>query len=73
MEIEMRYRKTIRQAYEKVAAKHPEWGSVVAFNIAIAGRGYSRQRIAYWFHKIVKRDEYIRRENRQILNYAYSL
>ncbi len=69
----MRYRKTIRKAYEEMAAKHPEWGSVVAFNMAIAGGGYKRQRIAYWFYKLVKRSEYIRSEGRQIVNYAYSL
>jgi len=65
--------RSIERRYRKIAKKNPIWSSHTCFARAIAGQRFSREAIHFWFNKLVDKDDYAKKEKKQVLAYLETL
>jgi len=65
--------RSIKKSFEQVTSKNPSLSSYVCFARAIAGRGFSRDRISRYFHTLVDSEDYVREDKSALLSHLYWL
>jgi len=62
--------KSLRRRFERIQSKHPEWSSIICFNAATRGQGFSKKTMYRWFNKLVDPDDYAPDEKKQLVLFA---
>lgn len=65
--------KSIKRRFNAIKEKNPGWADHICFSEAIRGKKFKVQTISRNFHKIVDKDDFSRREKKQILEHLFSL
>lgn len=65
--------RSLQARFKQVSEKNPLWSSYICFTIAIKHQKFGRETIHRWFLKLVKEDDYARKEKRAILEYLENL
>jgi len=65
--------KSVERRFKNVEKMHPYWSDIINFNEAIAGQTFCRATIAYWFNRLVDKDDYAAKEKRQVFAHTLSL
>jgi hypothetical protein len=65
--------RSIKRKFEKVEKKHPEWSSYIVFADAIYGQKFCRDVVMKHFNKLVKKDDYEKKDKKAILRFLVSL
>lgn len=65
--------RSIKGRFKKFAAKNPHWSSIVCFNEAIKGRCFSKKNIYYNFPRLVDKDDYDKKDKKEILGFLLKL
>jgi len=65
--------KSIERRFKNVTKKNPHWSSYTCFAEAIQEQSFSEQRISRWFHKLVEKEDYSKKDKKQILAFLYDL
>ncbi|KKR46469.1 MAG: hypothetical protein UT82_C0012G0016 [Parcubacteria group bacterium GW2011_GWB1_40_14] len=65
--------KSIQRRFNNVSEKNPNFSSYLCFAIAVAGQGFSRQRLCRWFYKLVDKDDYAWSERQEDLRHLNEL
>jgi len=65
--------RSIQRRFNKIAEKHPLWGSIICFAETVRNQKFSRQMIHIWFNRLVKNGDYDRKEKRAVLAHLDNL
>lgn len=65
--------KSIERRFRSIQEKNPGKSSLTCFSEAILYQGFTPKTISRNFHKIVEKDDFSRREKKQILEHLFSL
>lgn len=65
--------RSLQARFNQVSEKHPLWSSYICFAEAIKHQKFGQETIHRWFSKLVKEDDYIKKEKRAILEYLENL
>lgn len=60
--------KSIERRFKIVSQKNPYSSSLACFKIAIEGQNFKKRTIRHWFRLLVEKDDYDKKDKRQILN-----
>lgn len=60
--------RSVERRFKIIDKKHPDWSSFQCFEMAIAGQGFSKKNLYFWFNKLVEKDDYGKKEKRRHLN-----
>ena len=58
--------KSIERRFKKINDLNPDWSSGTCFAIAIMSQNFSRQTILWGFNKLVEKDDYNKRDKKDI-------
>lgn len=64
---------SIKQRVLKIQKVNPQWSSFTCLAESIKGRGCSKRIIVKWFGKLVKKDEYAKKDRKAILKFLSSI
>ena len=59
--------RSIHRRFDEIQKKHPYWSSYVCFYCAIEEQGFSRDTLHHWFAVLVEKDDYAKKDAKQIL------
>lgn len=65
--------RSAERRFNGIAEKNPYWSSYICFAEAIKRQGFSGQTIRRYFQKLVKKDDYDKRDKKEILKYLTNL
>lgn len=65
--------RSIERRFDNITTKNPYWSSHTCFAEAIKGRHFSKQTIHRWFQELVEKDDYDKKDKREILGYLVNL
>ncbi|MEI6552997.1 MAG: hypothetical protein WCO09_00340 [bacterium] len=65
--------KSIERRFKKVAEQNPNLGDYIVFAKAIAGQGFTKDRLARAFNKLVPKDDYAPGDKKELLAHLYDL
>jgi len=65
--------KSFKERYNRFAEKFPNFSSYLCFAEVIKHHKYDKEKINYWFNKLVDTDDYARKEKKQIVEYLVKL
>ena len=65
--------KSIQRRFNKITEKNPYWGSYICLSEAVKGQKFSKDMIHRWFKKLVKKEEYEKREKTGLLIHLENL
>jgi len=60
--------RSLQRRFKIISQKHPFWSSLVCFERAIVGRNFKRRTLYYWFFQLVDRNDYRRKDSKDILD-----
>lgn len=63
----------IEQAFKNQLREQPDLSTLIAFNMAIMGKKYSRSEVGKAFNKLVDKDDYKGNNKERILQHTLSL
>jgi hypothetical protein len=59
--------RSIERRFRRISQKYPFWSSLICFRRAIEGQNFKKRTIRHWFSLLVKKDDFDKKEKRQIL------
>lgn len=62
--------KSLKARFDRIAEKHPICPTIICFNAATQGQGFSKKTLYYWFNKLVDPDDYDQDEKKQLIEFA---
>ena len=65
--------KSFKKQFDKFVKKYPNWSSYLCFAEVLRHHKYTREKIKYWFNKLVDPDDYAREEKKQIIDYLANM
>ena len=65
--------KSIERRFNNFQEKRPGCSSLINFNGAVKGQGFSRKRLGHYFVKLVDKDDYSKKDRRGLIDYAFAL
>lgn len=65
--------KSIERTFDALEQSNPLWGSFVIFAATVKQTQPNYRILKYWFNKLVRKDEYLQSEKRQLLDYLKTL
>ncbi len=65
--------RSIERRFNSIASKNPYWSSYICFAEAIKSQSFSKEIIHHWFYKLVEKNDYDKKDVRQILKHLASL
>jgi len=61
--------RSIERRFEQVKKENPYWSTYVSFAVAIKNQSFDHELIRVWFNKLVDKDDYIKNEKSEIIDY----
>lgn len=65
--------KSLERNFNNISAKNPYLSSYMCFAEAVEGRRFSKRIIAFWFNKLVDKDDYDKRDKKELLRQLYPI
>jgi predicted RNA-binding protein YlxR (DUF448 family) len=65
--------KSLERRFRNISENNPHWSSYVCFAEAIWGQKFCKKIIKKYFNKLVERDDYEKRDKKQIIKFLVSL
>ena len=65
--------KSLERRYKNIAELNPYWSSYICFAEAVRDQNFSKRIITNYFNKLVEKDDYDRRDKKQIIKHLISL
>lgn len=65
--------KNLKFHFHKCQEKHPSASSYLNFARAVKGRRFSKDAISRWFTKLVEKDDYDKRDRKQLIAHLAKL
>ena len=65
--------RSLKRVFLKIRKDNPYWSDYVCFAEAIARRKFSKRTISYHFNRLVDRDDYAKRDKKEILEQLFEL
>lgn len=65
--------RSIQRRFEKIVKRNPFWSSYISFAEAIKHQQFSRDTIYHWFNRLVDKNDYSRKEKRNLLKHLCNL
>lgn len=65
--------RSIERRFNKFNTKNPGLSSYINFSQAIKGQKFSRDLINRWFNKLVDKDDYDKKDKRELIEYLTNL
>lgn len=65
--------RSLERKFNNISEKKPLWSSYVCFAEAIKHHNFSEKIIKYWFNRLVDKEDYCRREKREVLKHLHDL
>jgi hypothetical protein len=65
--------KSIERRFKKINDLNPDWSSGTCFAVAIMSQNFSRQTILNGFNKLVEKDDYDKRDKKDITAFFLTL
>lgn len=65
--------KSIERRFNNIFKKNPYWSSYICFTEAIKGQDFGKQAMAYWFNKLVDKDDYDKSDKKALLSFLDGL
>lgn len=63
--------RSIQAKYRQLKGKNPSWSSAVWFLEAVRNQNFSEDVIRRWFNRLVDKDDYSKKQKKDILQNAY--
>ncbi len=63
--------KSIQRRFNDITNKNPHWSSYICFAEAIKEQGFGKESISIWFNKLVEKDDYDKKDKKDILTKLY--
>ena len=63
--------RSIERKFNEISKKRPKNGSFDCFVNTISGRGYKKRIILKWFNALIPKNDYAKREKKELLEYLY--
>ncbi len=65
--------RSLKRIFEKIKRENPYWSDYTYFSRAVFRKGFSKKTISKYFNKLVDKDDYLKREKKEILEWLFSL
>lgn len=65
--------KSLERNFIKIAERNPPWSSYMCFAVAVTKRNFQESIISRWFSKLVDKDDYAKRDKREVLRHLQRL
>ncbi len=65
--------RSIERRFNNISKKNPYWSSYLCFAETIKNRDFSLRTIKKHFNQLVEKDDYSKKEKKEIINYLYQL
>ncbi len=65
--------KSLERRFNNIEEKFPFWSSFTCFAEAVREQGFSRSSLHRWFQKLVKKEDYSRKEKKALLGHLDNL
>ncbi len=65
--------KSINRRFHAIQAKKPDLSSIICFNEAVYGQGFSGKNLYYHFPLLVDKDDYDKSDKKEILSFIRSI
>ena len=65
--------RSLEARFINIEKKHPFWSSYICFAQAVIGMGFSRAAITSWFHKLVDKDDYDKKDEPKLFEHLVGL
>lgn len=61
--------RSIKRRFNNITPKNPFWSSYLCLTEAIKGQNFNKQTIHRWFNKLVHKDDFERKDKKDILSH----
>lgn len=65
--------KSLKRRFEKLKAKNPLWSSYICFAEAIKKQNFGTQVIRRWFHALVEKSDYLKKDKNDMFKHLIKL
>ncbi len=65
--------KSLERRFNKIAARNPYYSTHTCFALAIKGQKFNRETIRRHFNKLVDKDDYDKKDKKEVLEYLFWL
>lgn len=59
--------KSIEKRFQMISKKNPYWSTNSCFVETVRGQNFSEQTVCRWFNKLVEKDDYDKKDKKQVL------
>ena len=59
--------RSLERVFNKIKQENPLWSDYICFTEAVKARKFSRQTIAWYFNRLVDKDEYVKKDRKTLL------
>lgn len=65
--------KSIERRFKNIQEANPLWPSLICFNEAVSYQNFTRRTVAFWFLKLVDKDDYLPSYTNTLIEQAVAL
>ena len=65
--------RSIEKRFKQIEKYNPYWSSYICFSESIKNQRFSKPIISRWFNKLVEKNDYDKKDKKEILLYLYNL